>query len=213
VGKFIDLAGQRFGRLVVIERIENDKSKNARWICLCDCGNETIVVTRDLRSGHTQSCGCLNRDKITTHGHCKGGKKSPTYGSWHDMMQRCYNPNCREYPNYGGRDIRVCLRWHIFENFLEDMGECSNGLELERVDVNGHYELENCKWDTEKNQARNRRNNVILTLNGVSHCASEWAEILGWRLNILLWRKKHDWSDEEILTTPPGQKRKKGASL
>jgi hypothetical protein len=213
MGKLKDLTGQRFGRLTVCRRVENSNDGRVRWLCLCECGNEIVVLGYSLVSGNTRSCGCLNKELITqrrtTHGHSKGKKMSPTYQSWSDMMQRCYNPKCKEYLYYGERDIKVYEPWHIFENFLADMGECPKGLTIERIDNEGHYNPENCKWDTRKNQARNRRSNKILTLNGVSHCSSEWTEILGWSINLIGRRVYDGWTDEEILTTKPGERRKK----
>lgn len=125
--RLIDLTGQKFGRLLVIKRVDNNKHGQSMWLCLCSCGIEKIVCGGNLNNGNTQSCRCLNREKInianTTHGHRKNRKMSKTYQSWSNIIQRCTNPNHKYYYNYGGREITVCERWMKFENFLEDMGE------------------------------------------------------------------------------------------
>lgn len=149
------LRGETFGLLLVLYRTENDRSRHRCWLCRCSCGVEKIVREAPLRRGLVKSCGCLC--KKTKHGHSLRGKPSRTYMCWSSMIQRCNNPNHRYWKHYGGRGIQIHPDWLIFKNFLRDMGELPKGLSLDRVDNNGDYEKENCKWSTPKEQTNNRR--------------------------------------------------------
>lgn len=154
----LDLRGLRFGRIAVIER-EGSRNGKSSWLCKCDCGTECIIVGKLLVSGTTRSCGCLRFDNEAQlrHGHSRRGKMSRTYRAWARMIQRCDNPNNKDFPGYGGRGICVCEQWYIFDNFLADMRECPNNLELDREDTDGNYEPRNCRWTDEATQATNRR--------------------------------------------------------
>jgi hypothetical protein len=204
---------QRFGRLIVIQRMNSDKHRNSRWLCQCKCENEIIVRTHSLASGKTKSCGCLAREKtiqrLTKHGHSQNDK---TYKSWQYMKARCTNPDYQYYQNYGGRGITVCDRWkNSFLNFLADMGNRPTDKHtIERINRNGNYCPENCCWATRKEQARNTRRNRLITHNGKTQCIAEWSEEIG-----ILWRTLHSriynygWSIERALTTPVGKYKKR----
>ena len=168
--RVFDLTGQRFGRLRVLTyagyRKPNPKHKTKNkigsilWLCQCDCGERAVYNTCWLRHGSAVSCGC--RIQMVTHGHTRRRKNSntrnsPTRSSWCCMMQRCYNTKGKKYRDYGARGIRVCERWHKFENFLADMGVRPRGKTLDRKDVNGNYERKNCRWATNEIQNSNRR--------------------------------------------------------
>ena len=148
-----DITGLKFGRLTAIEPTDKRQSGNIIWKCQCDCGNEKFIRTGDLYSNATKSCGCLNRERITTH----GMYKSSIYTAWDNMIQRCENIKCPTYKYYGGRGIKICERWHKFENFYEDMGDKPPGLSIDRIDNEGNYEPNNCQWSTPYEQQINSR--------------------------------------------------------
>src|SRR6266568_3956102 len=126
----LDLTGQRFGRLIA-EKIDHISPHGVTsWLCRCDCGQTAVAVVSNLRNGHTQSCGCLWRETITSHGHAARSRSSRTYSTWRNMLERTTNPNHKRWASWGGRGITVCERWRKFGDFLADMGERPPGTTL-----------------------------------------------------------------------------------
>jgi hypothetical protein len=158
--KIFDLTGEQFGRWTVIKCVGR-RHGGALYLCRCECGNEKEVPSGTLRAGQSQSCGCWKRERgivaNTKHGRSSRGPRSAEYRSWCAMKRRCDNPSTNGYENYGGRGIVYCERWASFENFLADMGERPPGHSLDRIDVNGNYTPENCRWATAKEQQWGRR--------------------------------------------------------
>lgn len=199
---FIDLTGQRFGRLTVIERGPNvtlGRVSAVAWRCACDCGTKPVVSARSLTGGNTQSCGCWRRE-FTRANQTHGRSRDRVYYVWKAMRRRCADKSSK---HYGGRGIAVCERWQKFENFVADMGDRPEGATVERIDVNGNYEPCNCRWATRKEQGRNKRNNYLIAHEGATHPISEWAEVTGipgyriWeRIEVL------GWNIQDALTKP-----------
>ena len=202
--KLIDLTGKRFGRLLVIAK-DGHKGKSVAWLCKCDCGAKVIVRGNDLRSGATQSCGCIHREQLvernSTHGFCG----TRLYNIWGLMVQRCYNQNVPCYEAYGGRGIGICLEWREdFQAFYEwAMGNgYKENLTIDRIDNNKGYSPDNCRWVTRKVQANNTRRNHYITHNGETHTLSEWAGFLGLNPDTLGSRIYRGWDVDKALTTP-----------
>lgn len=203
----IDLTGQRFGRLIVLERMHSNERVQSMWMCKCDCGTEKTVRGSDLKNGSTKSCGCLRNEttkkRSTKHGHSARIKVSKIYVVWCNIIQRCTNANNTSYHNYGGRGITICNRWKKFENFLEDVGEPpTNKHTLDRIDNNKRYCKSNCRWATRKQQQRNTRRNHMITFNNKTQCLTAWAEEMNIDRNTLSYRLKRGWSIERALIAP-----------
>ena len=202
-----DLSNRKFGRLIAI-RIVGRKNRKSMWLCKCECGKETIVSVSHLLSGHTKSCGCIKNENIALVGKTinkrHGFRYTKIYRTWVNMKARCLNPKEQHYPLYGGRGIKVCDRWlNSFENFLIDMGNPPVGTSLDRINVNGDYCPENCRWASNKEQANNKRNTVYLTFRGVVKPLTIWAEEKNINQSTLACRIfKRGWSVEKALTTP-----------
>jgi len=195
---FKDLRGKKFGRLTVIKRILPNITKgHPRWECSCDCGKTVVVNGNSLKTGNTVSCGCYKMDACTTHGE----SNSAEYSRWHHMKIRCLNKNSHAFNDYGGRGIVICDRWlHSYENFRKDMGRCPKGLTIERIDNNGNYEPDNCKWATQKEQNGNTRANVWIEFNGIRRIKMEWLRRLKVTWQIWQGRKtKQGLTEEETL--------------
>ena len=201
--KFKDLTGQKFGKLTVISREKNDKHGNIRWLCKCDCGKETTVQGGHLTSGRTKSCGCVRNH---------GQSRTRLYRIWVAIKTRCYNPAHNNYKNYGGRGIVMC--YSIKDNFTAFRewaltNGYKKGLTIDRVDVNGNYTLDNMRWATMSEQARNKRNTIYFEgqpLIEVVKSANVCYSVLTKRL-----KNNPDITYEELINPIPTelQKRKK----
>ncbi len=164
---FQDLTGQRFERLQVLFFVGmSEESRHSNWLCDCDCGSKIILRGNTLKRGVTRSCGCLNMERITVHGHHPRGRRTKVYRAWDAMIQRCSNPKNKKYPYYGGRGITVCDRWASFKNFLHDMGSPEDGLSIDRINNNNGYSPENCRWASCLEQQNNMRSNVRVQYMG-----------------------------------------------
>lgn len=193
-----DLKGHRFGRLVAIEECGRSKQGSVLWKCQCDCGNTSLARASALKSGHIQSCGCATKEAVTKH----GMRRTRLYGIWSHMVDRCTNPNSTVADRYFDRGIKMCAEWRdSFEAFRD--WALANGysdkLSIDRINNNGNYEPSNCRWATVKEQGRNKRNNVMLTCNGETHCLAEWAEMTNQPRSRLNNRLRRGWSDTEII--------------
>lgn len=194
--KYKDISGQKFGRLTALHRLHNTKGKT-KWLCVCDCGNIKEIMLTHLCSGATKSCGCYNKEQCKTKFTKHGKRYSRLWNIWEHIKQRCYNINNKDFNNYGARGIAVCDEWRdnfqAFYNWTINNGYKDN-LTIDRINVNGNYEPNNCRWIPNEKQARNRRNNKNFTYCGEKHCLSEWCEILNLkrstvsnRINVLGW--------------------------
>lgn len=192
MGSFIDLTGQKFGRLTVISRAA--QAGRPYWHCHCSCGCVAIVRGSHLR-GDTESCGCLRKERqgeaVTTHGASRRGPVHAAYLSWQQAKNRCLNRRDKSWKEWGGRGITVCERWQGFENFLADMGTKPPGMSLERLDNNGPYSPENCIWADWTTQARNRRNTPFIMVCGERHALTTACERYGIDAGWVRARKQH----------------------
>lgn len=205
-----DLAGQSFGDLLAVQSTPKRQNGNVIWVCVCICGKQVEVNSNRLVCGITKSCGC-RKGRVTTaqnvartkHGHAKTYQQSPTYKSWQNMIARCEDPRHPQFRYYGKRGITVDPRWReSFLAFLEDMGERPPEKTLDRKRPYEGYGPDNCRWATDEEQASNRRNTHLLTLNGETLHLSKWARRLGGRPNALRARLKDGWPLERALTEP-----------
>ena len=209
---FKDITGNKYGSLTVIKRVDDyvfNGGKISQWLCKCDCGKETIVRGDYLRSGHTQSCGCLRGEHSITH------RESNTklYNVWNSIKSRCFNPNSQAANDYGNRGITMCEEWYndytifrdwAFANGYDPKIEYKNNndkLTVERINVNGNYCPENCKLIPLSKQNENKRNNIRYEFNGKKLLAKEWAEETGIPLTTINSRLARGWSIDKILTT------------
>jgi hypothetical protein len=201
--------GQRFGRLVSIRFDHVSDVGKTCWLMQCDCGQQIVVLTDSLRRGITKSCGCLKIDLLIKrscqHGCSQRKNWTVEYRAWSCMLTRCYNEKCKDYPDYGGRGIRVCDQWKkSFEQFFVDIGsKPSPKHSLDRFpNMNGNYEPGNCRWATSVEQMHNTRRNHWIEYNGERLIATDLAKKFGMGSNVLLNRLKLGWTIERALTTP-----------
>lgn len=201
------VVGARFGRLLVIGDAPRT-GRNRLLLCRCDCGVEKPVLAHSLSTGDTRSCGCAKREAIAKtgranrkHGGVTGGRRSPTYITWQSMLLRCDNPRTNGYANYGGRGIKVCPEWRDFAAFLSDMGERPEGMTLDRIETDGDYCLENCRWADAPAQYANKRGTRTVTHDGRTLTVAEWARVTGMHRNTILRRLNKGATAAEALAT------------
>lgn len=200
--------GDKFSNLKIIKYLGLNQHKKRVWLCECSCGKQIKVTTGELTSGNTKSCGCIrliNAIKATKISNTKHGmRNTKEYFAWSELKQRCYNHKSPQYKNYGGRGIKVCDRWlQGFENFYEDMGKAPQGYSIDRIDVNGDYCKENCRWANNITQGNNRRNNIKITFNGITENLLYWSKETGISAKNLYSRiYVMKWSIEKALLTP-----------
>ena len=204
--KFVDLTGQRFGRLTVIKRVENDGEK-VMWLCRCDCGNETTVFSGYLRNGDTKSCGCLSKDKLRERRFKHGeSRKTRLYNIWIHIKHRTSGKanEKRTKKWYTDKNIKMCEEWADFRNFRDwaNANGYDDSLTIDRIDGNKGYSPENCRWVDWKTQTRNKSNNINITRNGETKCLKDWCTELGLNYRSIFQRIARGWDKEKALTTP-----------
>lgn len=197
--KLIDISGERFERLLVIERADVPKLK-PHWLCECDCGRRVVVNGSDLKLHKHRSCGCLHAEWVASNMTRHGLSKHRIYGIWQGMLRRCEVPSFKKFENYGGRGIKVCERWRKFTAFAEDMGlPPTKSHTLDRINNDGNYEPENCRWATDTEQRNNRRDTFSLTFDGQTMSITQWADRLNTRPGSIKWRLQKGYSVDEVL--------------
>lgn len=198
--KLHDLSGKRFGRLTVLNRV-NSQSE-AKWLCVCDCGGHKEVFSSNLVRGFTKSCGCLHRETTQKANSIHGESKSRLFHIWMNMKARCSNPKLSSWTNYGGRGISVCPEWvESFIHFRDwaNLNGYREDLTIDRIDVNGNYEPNNCRWIDRQEQAKNTRRNVFYK----GKCVKDWAILLGISEKTISRRMhKFNWPIEKAIFTP-----------
>jgi hypothetical protein len=188
--------GDKFGKRTILEFVGRDRWGHEIWLCQCECGSIKEVLRSNILSGKAQSCKACG---TTKHGHKKNGKISVTYQTWLDIKKRCYDPNNKQYKDYGGRGIKLCERWQKFENFLEDMGERPSNLTIERLNNDGDYYFENCEWATRLEQNNNKRNNRHIEFNGETMNLSQYLRKVNLPYTTFYNRIYRGWSVERAL--------------
>lgn len=205
-----DLTGLRSGKLVV-EKFSHIKNECSYWLCRCDCGNGHVVRGDGILKGLTKSCGCSRNDKNINSS--AGNKKSmgKVFQTWSGMINRCCNKSNPAYKYYGGRGIEVCNKWRLsFDKFCEDMGIPYDGYSIDRIDVNGNYCPENCRWASTQEQNRNKRNNVNIIIFNTTMCAAAWGDISKVTGSTILGRLGRGWDNVAAVFTPSSSKRGTG---
>jgi hypothetical protein len=215
--KYKDRVGERFDRLCVVRYHGPDSVGDAVWWCRCDCGNELAVRVKSLKTANTRSCGCLRKEvtaaRGTTHGRTRGRKQPAEYRAWSHVIQRCTNPDNKDFKHYGGRGIQICDRWRkSFEAFLADMGERPSKYHtLDRFPNNdGNYEPGNCRWATQSEQMNNTRVNTLISCDGRTQTLQQWCDEVGISPSLLCQRLgRLKWPVEEALGFTPHVNRNK----
>ena len=199
------MIGKRFGRLVIMSYTRVGKSHHKYFLCRCDCGTTKEVSITHLRSGKIRSCGCLWQDQKTEYRKTHGGRRDALYAVWCGVKERCLNPNCQAYKNYGGRGITIADEWldyAVFKQWATTHGY-RKGLEINRIDNNAGYSQSNCNFVTAAENSRNKRTNVVLEHNGRVMILADWAQATGIRAATISARiTRLGWDITKALTTP-----------
>jgi hypothetical protein len=204
--KLKNIIGQKFGNLTIIKELKPhltpNKTKQRIVLCKCDCGNLFKTQLYHVTSKHTKSCGCIQKEKFSQIISKHNLSNTRLYNTYYNMRSRCYNKNNKEYQHYGGRGIKVCDEWlDSFQSFYD--WSMNNGykdnLTIDRIDNDIGYSPSNCRWVNLSTQQRNKRNNRIITINGITHCITEWCEILNLKLNTVYKRLRYGWTIEKAL--------------
>lgn len=196
------LYGNHFGRLTVID-VAYKKNNKTYFNCLCSCGKLTVVCKYDLIENHTRSCGCIVKEKLKENRLKHGAYQTRLYRVWQSMKNRCLAKNSKRYKDYGGRGITICEEWvNDFENFKKWALEngYSDELTIDRIDNDGNYCPENCRWATKFEQSHNRRSNHYLTYNGKTQCILDWERELGISNKLICFRLKKGMPIEKVLS-------------
>lgn len=177
---FKDITGQKFGRLTAIRFVRINERNRTFWLFSCDCGIQKEIASSEVLKGSTKSCGCLRKDGKEKASLVHGGFGTRTHRIWSGMLSRCRNPVNKDYKNYGGRGIQVCDEWYDFSKFQSWClnNGYSDDLSIDRINANGNYCPENCKFSTMKEQSRNKRNTIWYEIDGIKKSLVEWCEIL-----------------------------------
>lgn len=204
MNKPIDVSGHVFGKLTVIGRAINDPRPGWRWLCACECGNKVTVTGGNLVTDRTKSCGCLKGIRAGNLRRTHGRSKTPEYAIWTTMIDRCENAQNKNYERYGGRGIRMCDSWrNDFTNFYNDIGpRPSPKHTVERINNDGPYSAENCKWATRREQGNNTARNRFVLFRGQTKSISQWGRELSIEPSTLRCRLNSGMSVEEALTKP-----------
>lgn len=217
MSRFIDLTGHKYGRVTVVSYFGHKNGRTA-WNCLCECGNTFVTTGDSLRTGKTSSCGCYRHEREVEANIKHGLKDHPLYMVHQRMKGRCYNKNNKKYKNYGARGIKVCDEWlgeDGFVNFYdwaikngfkeEKLPNGLNKYSIDRIDNDGNYEPNNCRWATNKEQARNRTTNIKITFNGKTKILVEWCEDLDIDYKLTLERINYGWDIEDAFFKAKGR--------
>lgn len=200
-----DITGIRSGRLTALFLSKMNPHGHATWFCICECGGEKEIPGYSLRQKHTKSCGCLSSEQAGRRFFKHGKSFSKIHGIWIGMRQRCTNKKTKWYKNYGARGIKVCKRWNEFNKFYSDMGDCPDGLSLDRINNNGDYKPSNCRWATRSQQAENRRlkkTSVYIKIGRETNTTRQWEKIMGLNKDTVGNRIRLGWSKEDAVFTP-----------
>lgn len=198
--KFEDLTGKKFNKLTVLERVCKENTKQTYWICRCECGKETITTSAHLKNGHTKSCGCIQKEVVKKYFTTHNMTNTKLYKVWRAIIDRTEYSSNKRYKNYGDRGIKMCKEWRKdFKNFYNWAinNGYKEGLTIDRINVNGDYEPNNCRWVTWEEQENNRTNNHYITYKVETHTMKQWSEILGIKYSTLSNRlNSYNWDIE-----------------